>query len=486
MSATTKFRSVLHYQTADELVQALQAVSMDDSAATKDSCSSSSDWLLSNYDRDSSIEPTVEHEARRLQALKSYHILETAREDEFDQIARDVRDRFGVAWAVMGFVDLGRVWIKASGAETIDAAEASRCDSFCAHTILLKEGLLVVGDLTKDCRFRENPFVAGSLGLRFHAGVPLITPDGFKLGSICVLDDKPRPDGLTNEEEAFLKAKANEAINLLVARKNRLETELKRNRSKSFSCSDTPQSPTMKRVCSKPDLIDPSLLEEIAKPDLLNLSDLEATDDSSSLPATARPLPADPKASDLDPDQYLAHVLKTMYGVELTITPALKLQGYFPSITEEQMAAYNMEIVSATRQNDVDKLRDFLDERGRDCLNCYNRFGEGLLNMACRRGFKDIVQFLLSPQVGLNVRVHDDGGRTPLHDTCWHPEPQLEICAWILKEDPSLFLIADKRGFTPFQYARKSDWPVWRQFLFDHRDAFQVLAHPDVLRQFQQ
>jgi hypothetical protein len=417
-----------------------------------------------------------------LLALKSFHILETGREEEFDLVTREVRDRFGVPWTVMGFVDLGRVWVKASGGDAIDAAEASRCDSFCAHTVLLREGMLVVGDLIQDSRFRENPYVAGSPGFRFHVGVPLVSPDGHVLGSICVLDDKPRRQGLTAEEETFLKTKAKDTVDLLLARRNRIESDMKRRRSMSCASVDLPPSPTLKKVCSKVDLQDPSLFAAIPKPDILREYGEESGPSRDSSPS--RRLPSDPKCCDLDPDQYLAHLMKTVYGVEPTITPALKLQDYFPRITEEQVAAYNMEIVSATRENNVDKLRGYLEERGRDCLDCYNRFGEGLLNLACRRGFKDIVQFLLSPPVRLDVRVHDDGGRTPLHDTCWHPTPQLEICAWLLREDPSLFLVADKRGFTPFQYARKSDWPVWRQFLYDHRDEFRALASPDVLRRF--
>jgi hypothetical protein len=491
--SSSAFRSVLHYRTADELVRALQSFSISDSdgclsssreedAKSPCSFSSSSDWQLSNYDRENSIEPTVEQEARRLLALKSFQILETAREDEFDQVAREVRDRLGVPWTVMGFVDLGRVWVKASGGSTFDATEVSRCDSFCAHAVLKREGILVVRDLALDSRFRDNPYVAGSPGFRFHVGVPLVTPDGFKLGSICVLDSKPRLQGLTLEDEAFLETKARETIDLLMARKNRIETEMKRGRCVSYASLDLPASPLLKKVCSKVDFQDPSLFAVIPKPDILRTSGEEESSGGSSL---VRPLPSDPKSCDLDPDQYLAHIMKTMYDVEPTITPALKLQDFFPRITEEQVAAYSMEIVSATRENNVERLRGYLEERGRDCLDCYNRFGEGLLNLACRRGFKDIVQFLLSPPVRLNVRVHDDGGRTPLHDTCWHPTPQLDICSWILREDPSLFLVADKRGFTPFQYARKSDWPVWRQFLYDHRDEFQALANPDVLRRFQ-
>ena len=130
-------------------------------------------------------------------------------------------------------------------------------------------------------------------------------------------------------------------------------------------------------------------------------------------------------------------------------------------------------------------MNEYYKKHGRAALDCCNRFGEGLLNMACRRGFTDTVKYLLSPDIQLNVRVRDDGGRTPLHDACWYPEPQLEVCSLILQQDPSLFLVADKRGYTPFQYARKSDWHVWRQFLYSNYQALYAFAtKPEVLDTF--
>jgi hypothetical protein len=193
----------------------------------------------------------------------------------------------------------------------------------------------------------------------------------------------------------------------------------------------------------------------------------------------------DPVKSTLNPDEYLGALIHAMYGVKPRVRPALELDDYFDEITEEQMAAYNMDVVSACRQADVDKLKSLFEASGRDALVCYNRFGEGLLNMACRRGFQDIVQFLLSDEVGLSVRIRDDYGRTPMHDCCWCADPQPEICSWITAVDPTLFLVADKRGFTPFQYARQNDWPLWRQFLFSNRDRLAGLfAEPDVMKQF--
>lgn len=184
-----------------------------------------------------------------------------------------------------------------------------------------------------------------------------------------------------------------------------------------------------------------------------------------------------------DPDEYLMQLVAAMYpAVKLKVKPALELEDFFSTISEEQMARYSMQVVNLARANDVAGLTLFHAQHGRDALDCFNRFGEGLLNMACRRGFTEMVNFLLSSAVALNVRVRDDYGRTPLHDACWSPEPQLEICTWIMQKDPSLFLVADKRGYTPFQYARKSDWHTWRQFLYENSIHLKALGSSDTFR----
>jgi ankyrin repeat protein len=160
------------------------------------------------------------------------------------------------------------------------------------------------------------------------------------------------------------------------------------------------------------------------------------------------------------------------------------MQNYFPATTEEQMARYSVQVISMARNNDLAGIQALYAANGRAALDCYNSFGEGLLTLACRRGFIEMAQFFLSEQVNLPVRVRDDYGRTPVHDACWNPTPQLEICTWIMKKDPSLFLLADKRGFTAFQYARKSDWHIWRQFLFDNRDMLLPLTQPELANCF--
>ena len=194
-----------------------------------------------------------------------------------------------------------------------------------------------------------------------------------------------------------------------------------------------------------------------------------------------------PDAANDDPDDYLLMLLHAMFPqIKVRVKSSNELNDYFPTPTEEQMSNYTTQVVNVVRLNDAQQMKEYYQTHGRASLDCCNRFGEGLLNMACRRGFTETVKYLLlSPEIQLNVRVRDDGGRTPLHDACWYPEPQLDVCAWIMQQDPSLFLVADKRGYTPFQYARKSDWLVWRKFLYSNYQAWYSFAtQPHVVETF--
>jgi hypothetical protein len=185
----------------------------------------------------------------------------------------------------------------------------------------------------------------------------------------------------------------------------------------------------------------------------------------------------DPNAN-VSPDAFFLQLVKAQYGISLQVQPALSLESFFAEVSEEQMAAYNIQVVGAVRNNDLELLKKLHSEG--QLLNCSNRFGEALLNMACRRGFESIVEYLLS-RPGVDVRICDDSGRTPLHDACWHPSPQLNICKWILERDPAMFLITDRRGCTAFQYARPQHWGVWRKFLFENREYLEPLTKPEIL-----
>ena len=183
----------------------------------------------------------------------------------------------------------------------------------------------------------------------------------------------------------------------------------------------------------------------------------------------------------VSPDEYLLMLTKAQLGIDLEAKPALSLDSFFVQVTEEQMAAYTMEAVTAVRNNDLERLKELHAEG--QALDCFNRFGESLLNMACRRGFESIALYLLESD-RVDVRISDDGGRTPLHDACWNPTPQLRICQGLIERDPALLLVADRRGCTAFQYARKEHWDQWRKFLYDNRECLVKLKQPDILSKF--
>jgi hypothetical protein len=208
-------------------------------------------------------------------------------------------------------------------------------------------------------------------------------------------------------------------------------------------------------------------------------SEENATALSSSIELEHNTLP-DPKGPD-SPDKFLQILLRAQYGLTMNVKPSTELCDFFPTATEEQIAAYTTQIVSAARKNEVSELRRLCDAGS--SMKCFNRFGETLLHMACRRGFKDMVEFLLE-QPAIGVRVVDDCGRSPIHDLCWNPTPQLEICKWIMERDPSLFFVSDRRGFSPFDYARPQHWNIWKQFLLDNKGCFEKMTESTINTRF--
>ena len=203
-------------------------------------------------------------------------------------------------------------------------------------------------------------------------------------------------------------------------------------------------------------------------------SDLDPLPDTLTTPALIRPafgIPPNPDTcpTDMHPDAFLKEMIRVYLGESPKVVSALSLPspGFFPPITDEDLAGYTTEVVAGVRENDLDKIRDH-NKRGLS-LACCNRFGESLIHMACRRGQDDMVAFFLN-EGGVSVRIRDDCGRTPLHDACWHRECQFGIVDTIIRLEPSLLFISDMRGHTPFAYARREHWGVWRKFISDRAE----------------
>ncbi|MDB6127097.1 MAG: hypothetical protein JWM35_993 [Verrucomicrobia bacterium] len=147
------------------------------------------------------IAPFPPDEVDRLTALESYEILDTAPERNLDDIAKIASVICRSPISAITFIDRDRQWFKASVG--LSVTETAREDAFCAHTILTSD-MLIVEDATRDPRFSDNPHVTGEPKIRFYAGAPLITPENFRLGSLCVIDRTPR--SLTTEERGALES----------------------------------------------------------------------------------------------------------------------------------------------------------------------------------------------------------------------------------------------------------------------------------------
>jgi hypothetical protein len=190
-----------------------------------------------------------------------------------------------------------------------------------------------------------------------------------------------------------------------------------------------------------------------------------------SLPALAdkeQPKPATlTRFSTTNPEKHLFAVLKSEGITPVQTVSSLEIKSYFLEMTDDNIAAYGTDIISAVRQRDVPTLRR-MHQEGR-ILQCCNRFGESILHMACRRGHLDIVRFLVD-EGGVSFRVCDDYGRTPLHDACWTREPEIELVKMLVTACPDLLLFKDKRGFTPLAYVRRDHWGQWCEFLEENRE----------------
>ena len=155
-----------------------------------------------------------ENEAARIAELKKYKLLDTFSENDFDNITKLVAAICEVPIALITLLDLERNFFKSHVG--VDFNQSPRNISFCGHAILEDDEIFIVEDATKDERFDDNPLVTENQAV-FYAGVPLINPNGFKLGTLCVFDHKPRQ--LTNVQIISLKALAKQVVNLFELRK---------------------------------------------------------------------------------------------------------------------------------------------------------------------------------------------------------------------------------------------------------------------------
>ena len=151
---------------------------------------------LTAHKRPADAEPL---DSPRLAAVRRYGILDTPADGHFDRITGLASRIFDVPVSIVSIVDVDRVWFMSH--HGTDAEEASRGPGLCASAIL-GDTVWVSQDARSDPRTLANPLVANDFGLRFYAGAPLITTDGFRLGTLCIIDRQPRE--LTPDDEASL------------------------------------------------------------------------------------------------------------------------------------------------------------------------------------------------------------------------------------------------------------------------------------------
>lgn len=148
----------------------------------------------------------------RLKTLRSLNILDTSPEERFDRLTRMAQRLFNVPIALVSLVDENRQWFKSCLG--LPVRETPRDISFCGHTILDDE-MLIIPDATKDERFADNPLVINEPHIRFYAGCPLRFTDGNRLGTLCIIDTKPR--NFSNDDIESLKDLASTAERELAA-----------------------------------------------------------------------------------------------------------------------------------------------------------------------------------------------------------------------------------------------------------------------------
>ena len=181
------------------------------------------EWTLKLVDPETTMPQTMQGELQRLQVLHSYFVLDAQTDKmEFDCITQLASQIFQTKTCLISLVDLGRQWFLSRVG--LDAMETPRKYAFCAHVILSQQQMLVIPNATQDIRFQNNPLVVDPNGpqIRFYAGAALQSPEGYNLGTLCVIDYQPRPQGFTIIQQQMLHSMAAMVMNVMVARRDRL------------------------------------------------------------------------------------------------------------------------------------------------------------------------------------------------------------------------------------------------------------------------
>lgn len=161
-------------------------------------------------------------ETARLLELADFAVLDTAPEREFDELVEAAAEVAACPQALIGLIDESRQWFKARVG--VEATQAPRDQTICQH-VLGAEGPVVITDVGADPRFVDHPAVRGTPPVGFYAGFPLRTSSGAILGTLCVVDQVPRPDGLTDAQLRLLTVLASQVMTQLELRRSLAERD---------------------------------------------------------------------------------------------------------------------------------------------------------------------------------------------------------------------------------------------------------------------
>ena len=162
--------------------------------------------------------PIPVNERERLAALSSYHVLDTLPEEDYDAITRLASYICQTPIALISLIDTDRQWFKSKVG--LNTNQTPRTDAFCRYTIM-DDAIMEIPDAAANDLFADNVLVTGDPNIRFYAGAPLIDPDGYRLGSLCVIDRVPRT--LNKEQKDALSALSKEVVSHLALRKKTIE-----------------------------------------------------------------------------------------------------------------------------------------------------------------------------------------------------------------------------------------------------------------------
>lgn len=218
------------------------------------------DAKLESHEQSSSgspmkIPPKHDREAARLASLKSYDVLDTEADDAFDGITALAARLCGTSIALVSLVDSDRQWFKSR--QGLDVAETPRDQALCAHAIL-DEHILIVPDTLEDLRFADNPLCVGEPFVRFYAGAPLIGAHGLPLGTLCVIDQKPKPEGLPVQAQRDLRMLADQVVKLLELKRalKRQETSLQESVHRTRNVAAVASAIANRTICEAESLED--------------------------------------------------------------------------------------------------------------------------------------------------------------------------------------------------------------------------------------